>query len=206
MADYQFCDIDVFLQSTDDGFMSPDEYMQAIEPPVQKDIPMPEEYIIAHSTIDVQESNEGEITRLLRTAPGILPPVDRFSNTYKKPEPSKQPEVIVNRKGDKIPIILNGDFFGFNKNPQVEEMTNAIKNNLNASSGGSGRRNGLRSSASSNNNSFDEHDKRILTLISDDDGSDEDNCNVRSNIKDRPELGGNFKHLFCEFQGITRMN
>lgn len=178
---YQICELDEFLQTleNDNGYTSPEDYMKTIEP-IKKAEPMPDDYIIAESTIDVPKSHEGEISKILRTAPGILPPTDRISNlnSYQNSNRKqlKQPDFIPSGIGNAIPILLSEKFF---KMPEMIVNMN-ITNDLDKSCSGNSRRND--SSGYSNDNSFEQ---RFSTVFIDDNSSDD--CNVHQEPIPKPK-------------------
>lgn len=197
MAHYQLCELEDFL-AADDGFKSI-EIMESMLPQSEPTIQIPEEQIFQRSTIDASEKVvEGEITKLLRTAPGILPPVDRLPKSYKLPKMPKQPDFIPNDRFNKIPILLDEKYFKFGDEDDLNENVRAIVNNLNDCGGNdvignnnnnnkrSSRSDRMQASCSSNgsNQSSSSNEalvKRFQTVFCDDqDTSDEDNCNVLS--------------------------
>lgn len=187
MSNYQICALEDFLAASDE-FMSPDEFMESMKPiEIDETIQIPEEHIFQHSTIDESEKVvEGEITKMLRIAPGILPPVDCFPKSYKPPKPAKQPDFIPNDRFNKIPILLDEKFFKFTFDDDNEiESVREVVNNLdgNSSANGTGKSIGSRSrshqnraSRISNESAFEKCFLNVFT----NDASDEDNCNVQS--------------------------
>lgn len=211
MSNFQVCDLDEFLEN-DAEFMSPDEFLASLPPQVEESVEIPEELIFHHSMLNESEKIvEGEITQMLRIAPGILPPVDSFPKSYKPEKPTKLPDVIEN---DRIPILLNEKYFKFHDNDDNdnealddhEEIARKIVNNLDGggSSNSNGNRKKIGRSSRSNRdrasgiikgdsnrskNSSDDIEKRFRNVFIND-TSDEDNCNVYSspdsNTQDNP--------------------
>lgn len=186
-----FEELKEYTYSTDDGgddFISHDEYIVMQQPEVPVSVPMPDDYIDEHSTIDFPSSKDGEISRLLRNTPGIVPPVDRFSHRYVPPKPTKQPAVILNAIVNSVPVFLDEKYFKFHKDSDSERMNAMVVdqfNNLNASSSSSGR-SGYHTrkldGSSNNSNSTQDNEKYRLTLSSDDE-SEEGNLKITSNSK-----------------------
>lgn len=201
MANFQISDLDEFLAAQQDGFESPDEFMQRFQPEIEQTIQMPEEHIYQSSVNGTSgKIVEGEITRMLRTAPGILPAVDRFPKSYKPPKPSEQPDFIPQDRFNKIPILLSSKYFnldGDDNDNEIEVVSQNVRNivnNLSGSGKGNGNEKSTGRSSRSNKNcasgrsdgsnrsssSTDELEKRFKTVFCNDAISDEDNCNVRS--------------------------
>ncbi|XP_055320840.1 uncharacterized protein LOC129577548 isoform X3 [Sitodiplosis mosellana] len=118
-AMYQTCDLDEYLKSYayDDDHISPEEFLQTREPLPEETIRTPEEFL--EPLHPSEYAKDGDITRMLRNMPGILPAVVNFPNGYVQPKPLEQPDVIFN---DRIPILLSEKFFKF-RNDFVEETT-----------------------------------------------------------------------------------
>lgn len=198
MAKYQILELEEFLKN-DDEFMSPDEFMELRKPKIQETIEMPEEHIFQCAKVDItQKFAEGEITRMLRIAPGILPPTDNFPKSYKPPKPAKLPAFIPVDRHNRIPILLDEKYFRFSSDDDDDDDTESVKqsvrdavNNLNGSSNGNHKRHGRskRLNVATNSSSgikdgsnpshYDNEDleKRFSTVGL----SDDDNCNVQSN-------------------------
>lgn len=188
------CDFDElkeYTYSTDDGgddFISHDDYLVMQQPEVAESVRMPDDYILEHSAISLPTARKSEIPRLLRNAPNILPPTDRFSDKYMPPKPCKQPDVILNGIFNALPVLLDEKYFKFNKDSDSEQM-NAMAvdrfNNLNASSsssGNSGYRFRKLDGSSKTSNSTQDNRKYGLTLSSDDESAD-DNIKIASDSK-----------------------
>lgn len=121
---FKYLDLNHFLPH--DDMASIEEYMKQ-KPTANEYIPMPDSLIGACA---VKPAKEGETTRLLRTAPCILPPVDRLPASY-MPEELKQPKYIPNGLGKGIPIFLDEDYFKFSSNEETEHMKLNVINKLN---------------------------------------------------------------------------
>lgn len=209
MSNFQLCSLEELLEN-DDEFMSPDAYMQSLQPDVEEPILVPEEHIYQNSMQhEPQKIVEGEITQMLRMAPGILPPVDSFPKSYKPPKPAELPDFIPHDRHNKIPILLNEKYFKFHASDdesrddaavidQVNQNVREIVNNLDGHGSGitngnrknvgrsdrGGRRNCASSSINDGNSqphsSHDDFEERFRSAFCDDTSeSDEDNCNVR---------------------------
>lgn len=196
MADYQLCELDEFLVDINDGFISPDEYMESIKPKIEETIQIPEAEIFQNSTIDNAEKVvEGEITKMLRIAPGILPAVDCFPKSYKPPKPANLPEFIPCDRYNKIPILLDEKFFKFGHdgddviktvNQNVRETVNNLDGGGNVNVNGNGKSKNSQNRTSKINGGGNQSSassealaKRFFNVFCSD-TSDEDNCNVRS--------------------------
>lgn len=200
MTDYQICDLAEFLDDNDGSGPSPDEFL-ASTPHVEETIQIPEDDIFRNAIIDTSEKViEGEISKMLRIAPGILPPVDRFPKSYKPPKPTKQPDFIPTDRFNKIPILLDEKYFKFQLDDDddiesVNQNIREIMNNLDGGGSGSGNGNGKSIGPSSrsrknranisdvsnqSNSNSEAFEKRFLNVFCND-TSDEDNCNVRAN-------------------------
>lgn len=107
----------------DKDYISIEEYMKTSEPVPDENIRIPKEFDIP-ITEPTDFVKDGEISRLLRNTPNILPPVDNFGKNYVPPKPVKQPEVIFT---DKIPIFLDAKYFKFNKSNEEQLNENVNK-------------------------------------------------------------------------------
>lgn len=208
MSDYQLCTMEEFLND-DDAFQSPDEFLQSLQPNVvEEQIQIPEEHIYQNAMLNKSEKMvEGEITQMLRIAPGILPPVDSFPKSYKPPKLADQPDFIPQGRHNKFPIFLDEKYFKFHDSDDesrdddadVKSMNKNIRammNNLDGCGSGSNKNNGSRKSGGRSNESSRNRDSRSinddsirLSCDNEDferrfrnvfinDSSDEDNCNV----------------------------
>lgn len=195
MSNFQLCSLEEFLDN-DDEMISPDEFMASMQPHIEEPVHIPEEHIYENAVLDKSTKMvEGEITQMLRLAPGILPPVDCFPKSYKPPKPSaKQPDFIPSDRYNKIPILLADKYFKFHGNDDdahdeeietVNQSVRAIVNNLDGSGSSSNSSNrkqparNARSSQKSASGSNDDFEERFRNVFIND-ASDEDNCKVCS--------------------------
>lgn len=202
MANFQICNLEDFLDLEDNDFISPDKDLESLQPKVDETPTIPEEYICRNSMQDESPKMvEGEITQMLRMAPGILPPVNSFPKSYKPTKPVNLPDFIPNDRQNKIPILLSEKYFKFHGSDddsgddavafdQVNQNVRGIVNNLDGND--SGINNGNRKNVDCTDRSLgqectsiniggdDDFANRFQSvLLSDASESDEDNCNVR---------------------------
>lgn len=214
MANFEICNLEDFLDNIDDEFITPDAYLQSLQPDIDETIPIPEEHIYQNSMqFESQKPVEGEITQLLRITPGILPPVNSFPKSYKPSKPAKLPDYIPNDRHNKIPILLNERYFKFHDggdesrddaavidrvNQNVREIVNNLDGNGSGSNNGNrknvgrtdrgGRHNCGSSSINDGNNqphsNLDDFEERFRSAFLDD-TSESDEDNC--NVRDGPD-------------------
>lgn len=196
MAYSQIYDSDKYLAADDTTVPADDEFMGSLRPDADETMQMPEKYISQHSTVEISEKVvEGEISKMLRITPGVLPPVDKLPKSYKPPKSVNLPDSIPADERNKIPILLNEKYFklqdGDNGNKSESKNIREKMNDLEC--GGSSNKKiigrnsrkvvtrhakGINSSGSNRSHSSIEILEKYFHTEFCDDTSNEDNCNV----------------------------
>lgn len=111
----------LYDQNDSNQHISIEEYMETTEPVPEELIRIPDEFVVqVGATEPTEYVKDGEISRMLRNTPNILPPVECFGKNYKPPKPLVQPDVIMT---DTIPIFLHSKYFQFPKEDSDESST-----------------------------------------------------------------------------------
>lgn len=147
------------------GFIQPEEFLKIRPKMPEETIKTPEEFLVHEiESTTTKRLKQGDITRLLQTVPGILPPVDSFSRSYIPPRPVQQPDMILN---DKIPILLHEKYFKFKEPANIIGTAADVDNNSDSNCCES-------NNGSSNGQKTPDIQRQFWTVFSD---SDFDNCN-----------------------------